>query len=65
MTTSDRLTFRGIKDATHLYKGKRVRLLEKTFFWKGKQHCTILIINSNGKEQRQSVLLENLKPLEE
>lgn len=40
---------------THVYKGKPVEFIEFTYEWKGKQYCTVKMINKLRKVQRQTV----------
>ena len=50
---------------THLYKGKPVQFIERTWVDDhGQQHCTILMVNKFGKQQRQTVLEKNLTAMQ-
>lgn len=52
-----------IINPTHIYKGRRVRLVSLTYFAYGQQYCTIEMINDDWRHQLQTVQLRNLKPL--
>jgi len=48
---------------THLYKGKQVEFVEKTYISNNQQYCTILMVNKFGKHQRQTIQERHLTPL--
>lgn len=52
-----------VQDATHIYKGSPVRLIELTYEFKGEQFCTVELVNKVGKIQRQTLQLRRLAPI--
>ena len=51
-----------IENATHYYKNQPIRLRELTNLY-GQQHCTIDMVNKDGKILRHTVQFRRLTPL--
>jgi len=52
-----------MKNPTHTYKGRPVKLLELTYEANGWQYGTIEMVNKTGRTQMQTVQVRNLTPL--
>ena len=48
---------------THLYKGQQVEYCGASYESAGQQFCTILMVNKDGKHQRQTIQERHLTPL--
>lgn len=49
---------------THLYKGRPVQFVERSHNSYGEWYCTIIMLDRNGKQHRQSIQERHLEPLE-